>query len=366
MNTRRLTIFSVSTISLSLVALAWWLTPEVVEQRFAADGTINDTTRAQIVLFRIVLCALAAMLPAFVLILWRLWGPFVRDLRVSAARHLPKAREGLPSTQALMGRLPWGHLGILLWLVLPAWYALVELTFHRQWQWPRCFGTELGIMENTIVALYLIATVSALTLFWRRRGAGRPIGLHRWWMLALGLFCLLVALEETNWGQVYFNFETPELIKRINYQGDFSLHNLRLPGPLPGKQTYWANVLSQWLAVVLAAGPSVLWISARLRRFVWRWEIPVPPLLAQAYCAVGALMPSETMMFTKTGLPDSMMLPSEKREFSIAIAFAVWLLAERKRHRLYSDINLLAQAAEQHEQDAEHLETAAQAPRQAG
>jgi hypothetical protein len=175
MNARRLTIFSVPIISLSVVGLAWWLTPEVVEQRFAPDGTINDSTRAQIALFRVGLCV---------------------------------------------------------------------------------------------------------------------------------------------------------------------------------------------LAVLLAVAPSLLWISARLRRLVWRWEIPVPPLLAQAYCAAGALMPSEIMRFSTTGLSDSMMLPSEKREFSIAIAFALWLLVERNRHHLYSGINLLAQVAEQ-QQEAEHFDTIAQVPRQA-
>lgn len=76
-------------------------------------------------------------------------------------------------------------------------------------------------------------------------------------------------------------------------------------------------------------------------------------------------MPSEVMRFSRTGLPDSMMLPSEMREFSIAIAFALWLLAERNRHRLYSDINLLAQVAEQ-QQDAEHFDSTAQIPRAAG
>lgn len=68
MNARRLTVLSVPVISLSLVGLAWWLTPEVVEQRFAPDGTINDSTRAQIALFRVGLCGLAVLLPVFVAI----------------------------------------------------------------------------------------------------------------------------------------------------------------------------------------------------------------------------------------------------------------------------------------------------------
>ena len=76
-------------------------------------------------------------------------------------------------------------------------------------------------------------------------------------------------------------------------------------------------------------------------------------------------MPNEIMRFSTTGLPDSMMLPSEKREFSIAIAFALWLLAERKRHRLYGDVVLSSQRADQQWRDAEPPETAVIVSRQA-
>jgi hypothetical protein len=72
------------------------------------------------------------------------------------------------------------------------------------------------------------------------------------------------------------------------------------------------------------------------------------------------------MMFTKTDVPGSLMLPSEMREFSIAVAFAVWLVAERNRQRLYRDIDLVPQVAEPKTQDVRHFEATARVPRQAG
>ncbi len=336
MQVKRTALALVPLLSLGLLGLAWWLTPEMVEERFAPDGTITDSTRAQIALLRIGLCVLAVLTPILVALGWRLKDPFLRDYRISARRCRPRASGPSPSALRLMGGLPWRGLTIGLWCALPIWYALVRATFHWRLQWPRCFAGELGIMDNTGVALYLVAVISAVTVVRPRRGEGTTGGLHRWWVMLLGLFCLFVVLEETNWGQIYFAFETPELLKRVNYQGDFSLHNLRMPGAMPLTPTYWANTLSQWLAIAMAVGPALLWVSAGLRRFVWRWEISVPPLLAQAYCAAGALMPPEAMMFNNTEEPVRIMLPSEMREFSIVVAFAIWLLAERNRHRLYT------------------------------
>lgn len=345
MKAKRIALLLVPVISLGLVGLAWWLTPEVVEQRFAPDGAINDSTRAQITLLRIGLCVLAVLIPVLIAIIRCLRVPFLRDYHVSTAHGRQPAPGPSLSAGELMGRLAPRNLAILLWLALPAWYALVQATFHWRIQWPQCFTAEHGILENTAVALFLVGTVSALTVVLRRRDPERPTGLHRWWIMVLGLFCLFVALEETNWGQVYFRFDTPELIGRVNYQGDFSLHNLRLPGALPLTPTYWANALSQWLAAGLAVVPSLLWISSWLQRLVWRWEIPVPPLLAQAYCAAGALMPSEAMMFNNTDTSTRMMLPSEMREFCIAVALAIWLLAELNRRRLYNHVALSSQNA---------------------
>ena len=95
MNARRLTILSVLIVSLSLVGLAWWLTPDIVEQHFAPDGTINDATRAQIALFRVGLCCMAALLPLLSTLLWILRKPFLRDFRASAARREEQSCESL-------------------------------------------------------------------------------------------------------------------------------------------------------------------------------------------------------------------------------------------------------------------------------
>jgi len=324
MGTRRTTLIAVMLISLSLLGLAWCLSPEFVERHLTPDGEINDCTRGQITLFRIALCGMVPLVPVFSM----MRKPFVRDFLRTAARRRRVPDQEVLFVHTLMGCPSPRLLRIILWIALPAWLLLVEVSFYWQIAWPRLFLSEQGFQENTTVLLYLLGGTLTLRRVLRLRSRGVSVGLYRWWMFGLSVFCILVALEEANWGQVYFHFGTPELIEQVNYQGDLSLHNLRLPGPLPGRQTYWANVLCWWLAVCGALVPSLLWVSKRLRRFVWTWEIPVPPLLAQGYFAAAALVPRDDMFF------GGLMLPSEMCEFSIAVAFAVWLWTEQNRHSI--------------------------------
>lgn len=51
-----------------------------------------------------------------------------------------------------------------------------------------------------------------------------------WWIwtfqLLFSLALLFVAMEEIAWGQWFFGFETPAAFKKINYQGETTLHNI--------------------------------------------------------------------------------------------------------------------------------------------
>ena len=44
--------------------------------------------------------------------------------------------------------------------------------------------------------------------------------------VVFSFFLILVAMEEIAWGQWFFHFETPEEWKKINMQGETTLHNL--------------------------------------------------------------------------------------------------------------------------------------------
>jgi branched-subunit amino acid transport protein len=43
----------------------------------------------------------------------------------------------------------------------------------------------------------------------------------------LALLLLLIAMEEISWGQRLFEFDTPEEIQQMNWQGEFNFHNLQ-------------------------------------------------------------------------------------------------------------------------------------------
>jgi hypothetical protein len=313
----------VATISLALVGLAYTLTPDFVEQRLAPDGQISDITRGQISLLRLSLCGLAVLWP----ILWACRGSIVRDFALLPMRRRLLREPQRLAVPDLLGRPQPARLATLLWILLPIWFLVVHLTFLLKISWPSIIMGELGIQENLTVLLYLLAGFLALRQVWRCRGQSILPGLYKWWSLALGSFCVLVALEEMNYGQVYFQFATPDLMAHVNYQGDFSLHNLRLPDSAPGTQMYWANHVCWGIALLLAAAPSLLWVSPRLRQFVWVLAIPVPPLLAQGYFAAATLTWGDNWMFSH------MMRPTEMREVSMAIAFAVWLWTESLRYR---------------------------------
>lgn len=313
--------------SLGMLGGAWFFTPEFVEQHLSPDGRLTDATHGLIALYRFGLVFTAVL----VTVLWVTWRPIVRHFSRYAIHRGQVADPTMLSPRRLAGGALPRRVQIVLWIALAVWFVAVEVSFYSRIEWPRFFQGEYGVLENGTVVLYLLAGIFALVLAFRRGGQGAAIGFHRWWMALLAAFCILVALEETNWGQVYFHFRTPELIDRVNYQHDFSLHNIWLPPHLPLPQGYWANVLLWWLALAGAFGPSVLWVSRRLRRVIWEWEVPVPSLLARGFFAAAVLIPHDRMMF------GWQMRPSEMREFSLAVAFALWVYSERTRLGLYAE-----------------------------
>lgn len=313
--------------SLSMLVLAWFLTPEFVEQHLSPDGRLTDATHGLIALYRFgLVCAVV-----LVMVLWVTWRPIVRYFSRYAIHRGQVPDPDMLSPRRLAGGVLPRRVQVILWIALAVWFVAVEVSFYHRIEWPRFFQGEYGVLENGTVVLYLPAGMFALALAFRRRGQGAAIGFHRWWMVLLAAFCILVALEETNWGQVYFHFRTPELIDRINYQDEFSLHNVWIPPHLPLPQGHWANVLVWWLALAGALGPSLLWMSGRLRRFIWEWEVPVPPLLARGFFAAAAIFPHDRVMF------GWQMRPSEMREISLAVAFALWVYSERTRPGLYAE-----------------------------
>ncbi|MEN6426216.1 MAG: hypothetical protein ABFE13_12685 [Phycisphaerales bacterium] len=322
----RLTGILVGVSSGGLFVLACVLTPEFIERHLSPDGHIFDQTRRVMAIWRVGMACTAVLVAT----LWIVRKPLIRHFSRYAV-HRGQSPSEMLSAHDLMGTPQLGWPEKVLWVVLPAWLVVVDVSFLFQIQWPRFLLDEYGVIENGTALLYLIGGVFALTESFRRRGRDMPVGFQRWWLLLLGVFCLFVAGEEVNWGQTYFHFRTPEVMTRLNYQQQFSLHNIWFPAHLPLPQGNWDHMLGQMLCLTGAVGPWLLCVSRRLRCLVWTWEIPIPPLLSQGYFAAGVLMPTDAVLF------GYQMRPTEMREFSMAVAFTVWIFSERNRRRLYTN-----------------------------
>ena len=87
---------------------------------------------------------------------------------------------------------------------------------------PRTFRlmSEDNIVEY--LQVFFLALAFLYCLWIARKGEAKLV---RYGFLALAILAALAALEEISWGQNILNFETPESIKRWNYQDEITLHN---------------------------------------------------------------------------------------------------------------------------------------------
>lgn len=147
---------------------------------------------------------------------------------------------------------------------------LLVLLFGSMLLWPQTREAVLGVLQEnkpvevlTFVFL-LVGGLLGLRLSWRVRSEGRQLLVWAFYALfSLGL--IFVAMEEIAWGQQFLGFQTPEMIKSVNMQGELTLHNIR---GLQGR--------SELFRLVFGVGGLVgIWMGLRS----WLPEIAVPSLL---------------------------------------------------------------------------------------
>ena len=74
---------------------------------------------------------------------------------------------------------------------------------------------------------FFVAGIIFFVAAWRER---RSTARLPWFLVGLGLFCLLVAMEEISWGQRVFGQLPPEYFLAENYQQEITLHNFASQG----------------------------------------------------------------------------------------------------------------------------------------
>lgn len=82
--------------------------------------------------------------------------------------------------------------------------------------WPEFY------LEHLQFVLYLLASGIFFLLFLQAKKKKKFILIF----LLLSLILFFIAMEEINWGQVFFHFDAPQFLKQANTQNQFSFHNI--------------------------------------------------------------------------------------------------------------------------------------------
>ena len=151
---------------------------------------------------------------------------------------------------------------------------------------------EDGFYENLGALLFLATSITFFMLainpaYYRAEADGQRNSARKYfWFLAL-LF-LFAFGEEISWGQRIFNFETPEIIKKINIQDEFNLHNLEIfhGKTLEGQdKTGWSALFTMhrlfyiFLFIYLLVIPLLYKFSSKINSLISKLRIPVPNIL---------------------------------------------------------------------------------------
>ena len=107
--------------------------------------------------------------------------------------------------------------GVLAVSLLTHW----TLTVYEEVGW---LEGEDGVSEWWSVATFLAsAAMAAVTAVYLRRLGHHRLGTFH---VALAVVFLLGAMEELNWGQRLLGWSTPEVLNRVNEQGETTIHNV--------------------------------------------------------------------------------------------------------------------------------------------
>ena len=153
-----------------------------------------------------------------------------------------------------------------------ALYALDAALYYHSSQ-------EDRLLEWLTYWAFVVAAVGFLAHAVRDR---RERGGVPWFAVGLGIFCVIVALEEISWGQRLIGYKPPDYFLTQNYQQEFNLHNV------VGTELRMAalQLILCGYGVVLSSlaliKPAALWLN-RMRVIV------SPPALMPGFASLSAL-----------------------------------------------------------------------------
>ncbi|MBH62128.1 MAG: hypothetical protein CL569_06700 [Alphaproteobacteria bacterium] len=220
----------------------------------------------------------------------------------------------------------WAWLPIGLVAGVLAWRIVDESSYRAH------FENELGFAENG-TAVLLIPGIYAALIVWRLRER-LPFRLLGFWYGLVGLGCVYFAGEELSWGQSLFHWETPELLERVNDQGETNIHNI----------SSWFDQKPRLLLELWVLFGGVLfhvWSKATGRRCppghwaYWFW--PARQLIPVSVLALIVMMPKRILeSFGSLPPPPFDIRETELQEYLFAVFLTLYLWSVLTRLRATS------------------------------
>ena len=151
---------------------------------------------------------------------------------------------------------------------------------------------EDGFYENLGALFFLLTAIAFFVLaarpkLYRFENKYRKYT-ERLYFLLFGLLFVFAFGEEISWGQRIFDYATPEAIKKVNAQGEFNLHNMKIfhhstsegikktgfPALLTMARLFYMVFLFYLLVI-----PIVYRFNSRFKKFVHTVRLPVPHVI---------------------------------------------------------------------------------------
>lgn len=169
---------------------------------------------------------------------------------------------------------------------------------------------EDSLVEWLTFFLFLFSGI--LSLFMAMQILRRS-GRYRWFFMAFSLFCILVSLEEINWGQRIFDLPVPEFFLRNTRRREISAHNV-----FQLRYDVDAKHIAGWTLFLYGTCLPLLALNRRISSFFARMGFVVPPPVLSFSFFIAALM----MFDRPTGWEE------EIGEFFFGLCFFLFMLME--------------------------------------
>jgi len=191
-------------------------------------------------------------------------------------------------------------------------YATIRLSFTYQdkgVRWYDELALEDGVWEMG-TALCLLA--AGVVLIWGTLRILRGVPLSRLLIpLAFGLLFCIAAGEEMSWGQRWLGYATPEVIKEVNVQQEFTIHNIG------GR---WANqVMILFFLSYIGIAPILGALFVDVRYLFDRLFLPLAPLWIAPWGFIGILFDEREVFSRLWGSPPWYLDEARETLFGVAI-----------------------------------------------